>query len=129
MEQRYLIDSNIISHLFSDRLPDTGKEFVTNVINSEFLISVITEIEVLTYHEIPEKMDLIEEFIKLAIVIPLDKVVTKRTIELRRKHRKFKLGDAIIASTALIDNLTLITNNVRDFSNVKGLKIIDPHKV
>ena len=74
-------------------------------------------------------MDLIEEFIKLANVIALDAVLTKRTIELRRKHRKFKLGDAIIASTALVNNLILVTNNVKDFSNVKDLKVIDPHRI
>lgn len=71
MEQRYLIDSNVISHLFSDKLPGTGTEFVTNIINVELLISGLTEIEVLTYHVMPKKMNLIEEFIKLAIVIPL----------------------------------------------------------
>jgi predicted nucleic acid-binding protein len=38
-----------------------------------------------------------------------------------------KLGDAIIAATAIVRNLKLITNNTKDFLNIKNLKVIDPH--
>ena len=130
MGQRYLIDTNVISHLFADRLPQTGKTFVTEIVNEEFIISVAVEIEVLTYHETPNKMPLIEEFINLAtIILPLDKVVTKKAIELRRKNRKLKLGDAIIAATAMVHQLTLMTNNTKDFIKIEGLQIIDPHQL
>ncbi|MDP9078694.1 MAG: type II toxin-antitoxin system VapC family toxin [Bacteroidota bacterium] len=127
MGQKYLIDTNVISHLFANKLPDNGKEFVTGVINSNFIISVAVEIEVLTYHDIPGKMPIIEEFINLAVILPLDKEVTKKAIELRRSYRKLKLGDAIIAATAVVHQLTLISNNVKDFINIKGLKVINPH--
>jgi len=129
MGQKYLIDTNVISHLFADKLPDKGKEFVKNIINTDFIISVAVEIEVLTYHEIPDKMPLIEEFVNLAVILPLDKEVTKKAIELRRKYRKLKLGDAIIAATSVVHKLTLISNNTRDFINIKDLKIIDPHSL
>ncbi len=39
------------------------------------------------------------------------------------------LPDAIIAATALAQGLTLITNNEKDFNNIKGLKIVNPFKV
>ena len=129
MGQKYLIDTNVISHLFSDKLPDKGKEFVKNVVNTDFIISVAVEIEVLTYHNDPDKMPLIEEFIKLAVILPLDKEVTKKAIEIRRQYKKLKLGDAIIAATAIVHQLTLVSNNTKDFINIKGLKIIDPHSV
>ena len=129
MGQRYLIDTNVISHLFADRLPQTGKTFVTEIVNEEFIISVAVEIEVLTYHETPNKMPLIEEFINLATILPLDKVVTKKAIELRRNNRKLKLGDAIIAATAMVHQLTLMTNNTKDFIKIEGLQIIDPHQL
>lgn len=127
MGQKYLIDTNVISHLFADRLPQKGKEFVTSIINTDFIISVVVEIEALTYHDIPNKMTLIEEFINLATILQLDSPVTKKSIEIRRKYKKLKLGDAIIAATALIHDLTIITNNIKDFTNIKDLKIIDPH--
>lgn len=129
MGQKYLIDTNVISHLFADRLPEAGKEFLAIVINIDFVISVAVEIEVLTYHETPEKMPLIEEFIQLATILPLDKQVTQKAIELRRNYRKMKLGDAIIGATAAVHNRTLITNNTKDFANIKGLKIVDLHKI
>lgn len=129
MGQEYLIDTNVISHLFADRLPEVGKQFLADVINTDFVISVAVEIEVLTYHETPEKMPLIEEFMQLATVLPLDKEVTQKTIELRRNYRKMKLGDAIIGATAVVHNRTLITNNTKDFVNITGLKLIDLHKI
>ena len=129
MGQRYLIDTNVISHLFSNKIPDKGKEFVKDVINSDFIISVVVEIEVLTHHDIPEKLPIIEEFVSLANILPLDKQITKKAIELRRNNRKLKLGDAIIGATAIVHELTLLTDNVKDFLNIKGLKIVNPHSV
>ncbi|CAN5393106.1 hypothetical protein BH10BAC3_BH10BAC3_30350 [soil metagenome] len=38
-----------------------------------------------------------------------------------------KLGDAIIAATALVHNLTLLSPNTADFKNITGLVVIDPH--
>lgn len=72
-------------------------------------------------------MSQIEAFVGLATILPLDKEVTKKAVELRRNYRKLKLGDAIIAATAVVHQLILVTNNVRDFINIKGLKIVDPH--
>lgn len=73
-------------------------------------------------------MPLIEEFIQLATVLPLNREVTLKAIELRKNYRKLKLGDAIIGATAVVHNLTLITNNIKDFVNIKDLNLVDPHK-
>jgi toxin FitB len=40
-----------------------------------------------------------------------------------------KLGDAIIAATALVHGLALVTNNTKDFTHIEGLVIIDPHAI
>ena len=37
-----------------------------------------------------------------------------------------KLPDAIIAATALVYDLTLISRNVSDFKNIEGLKVLNP---
>ncbi len=50
----------------------------------------------------------------------------EQTITLRRAS-KMKTPDAIIASTALVFNLTLITRNTSDFNNIQGLRVVDPH--
>lgn len=55
--------------------------------------------------------------------MPLDDAITERAIALRRKYKKLKLGNAIIAATAIEHNLTLITHNIADFKNIAGLNI------
>ena len=35
----------------------------------------------------------------------------------------------IIAATALAFNLTLVTHNIVDFKNIKGLKLIDSYVI
>ncbi|MEM6264058.1 MAG: PIN domain-containing protein [Bacteroidota bacterium] len=52
--------------------------------------------------------------------------IVAQTISLR-KHHKIKLPDAIIAATALVHNLTLITSNTADFHRVRGLGCLDAH--
>ena len=69
------------------------------------------------------------EFIELADVINIDQQVALRFGELRA--RMFHAGtpmpdmDALIADTALVHNLTLVTHNTTDFQNVEGLRIVD----
>ena len=129
MESRYLIDTNIISYLFADELSELGRDFVLNVIDQEFITSVIVQIEVLTYHKRMDKMDLIEEFLNLAKIIPLDDEVVKKSIQIRRSHKKLKLPDTIIAATSIVHNLVLMTNNSKDFYNIKNLKVLNPFEI
>jgi len=78
-------------------------------------------------NDVPHKLKAMEEFVNTAIELPLDESVTKQTILLRRSYKKLKLGDAIIAATSLIYDLTLITNNTKDFENVQGVKLLNPY--
>ena len=121
------MDSNVLIDYIALRLPRTGSDFVENIFNTYFLISVAVKIEVLGYNDVPDKMRTMEEFVDTATVLPLDDIVTHKTIELRRLHKKLKLGDAIIAASALVHNLTLLSRNLADFKNIEGLSVIDPH--
>lgn len=121
------MDSNVLIDYIALLLPQLGNDFVEDIFNTDFLISVAVKIEVLGYNDVPHKMRTMEEFVDAATVLPLDDIVTQQTIELRRLHKKLKLGDAIIAATALVYNLTLISRNLADFKNIEGLSVIDPH--
>jgi len=118
--EKYLVDSNIIIKLATENnLTDDSKSFLTAILNDSFNISIITKIEVLS------KDDSLIEFVKAANIFELDEAIVMHTIQLRRKY-KIRLPDAIIAATAIVNKFILITNNVKDFSNIKNLIAIDP---
>ena len=52
------------------------------------------------------------------------KDVIQKTISIR-KSRKIDLPDAIIAATALVYDFTLITQNMKDFEKIQGLKTLN----
>jgi predicted nucleic acid-binding protein len=129
MGKRYLIDSNVIIDYTSLRLPEKGSDFVENLFDTDFLISVATKIEVLGFNDVPHKLLAMEDFVNSATTLSLDDAVTNQTIRLRREYKKLKLGDAIIAATALVYDLVIISRNVSDFKNIIGLQVIDPHNL
>ncbi|MCK4486578.1 MAG: type II toxin-antitoxin system VapC family toxin, partial [Desulfobacterales bacterium] len=85
-----------------------------------FNISILTKIEFLGWDKHTP-----EGFIEPANIYPLDEEIANKAIELRTK-RKIKLADAVIAATALLNNLIVATRNVDDFKGVKGLQITNP---
>jgi predicted nucleic acid-binding protein len=56
---------------------------------------------------------------------PLSDAVVDRSIELRRS-RKMPLPDAIIAATALENDIPLVTRNTKDFRHIPDLEIVNP---
>jgi hypothetical protein len=128
MGQRFIIDSNVIIDYTSNLIPSNGSAFVENIFNTAFNTSVIVKIELLGYNDTLSKMQLLEEFLSTAVIFPLDDAITQKTIELRR-IKKIKLGDAIIAATALVYGLVIISRNTADFNNITGLTCINPHTI
>lgn len=125
MEQRYLIDTNAIIDAQMGKIPKKGMEFMTTVVNTAFIVSFVSYIEFLGYNNISPQS---EAFISLATVINIDKSIIDTCIALR-KSKRIGLPDAIIAATALTQNLTVVSRNVKDFANIDGLQVIDPHSL
>jgi predicted nucleic acid-binding protein len=125
MEQRFLIDTNIIIDAQMQILPKEGMQFLANIINSNFTVSFITYIEFLGYRNLKKSS---EEFIALANIIEINSFIINECIQLRKLYN-IKLPDAIIASTAISLDLTLITRNIKDFQTINGLKIINPYTI
>ena len=125
MGKKYLIDTNVLIDAQMNRLPGKGLDFLAKVINDDFIISFITLIEYLGYKNISKSS---EDFISLANVIETDKLIIQSCIDLRKNY-KIKLPDAIIAATAFTRNLTLVTNNEKDFVQIQNLFVINPHSL
>ncbi len=92
-------------------------------------ISVVTQIELLSNKNIPAKeWEQIHGFISVASIYALEKNIVQQTILLRQNY-KIKTPDAIIAATALVYNLILISRNIIDFKDIAGLKLVDPYSL
>lgn len=61
-------------------------------------------------------------FMGHAMIFDLDEAVASQTIALKHQF-KSKTPDAIIAATALVNDLTVVTNNPSDFTRL-GVKTI-----
>ncbi len=72
-------------------------------------------------------MQLLADFIAATTVLGLDAPVVQQTIWLRQHHR-VKLPDAIIAATALVHGLPVLTRNANDFKAFSGLLVVNPHE-
>jgi len=121
----YLLDSNVVIGYLAGRIPTSGMETVSVIVDQIPHISVISQIEVLRYNEKPEDEEVLNGFINNSVIHALSPIVVKRTIELCRQ-RKIKLPDAIIAATALTENFILVTRNIDDFKHITGLELLNP---
>lgn len=89
-------------------------------------VSVITEVEVLGYHKLTKKdKNYFASFFHQSLVLPITQEILQQTIQLKQ-NQKMSLGDAIIAATALENDLILATANTKDFKHIKGIKLINP---
>ncbi len=81
--------------------------------------------EVLGYKLTDAEIQLFEDLFSDGNVLQINDDVVIGVINIRRSL-KIKLPDAIIAATAFINNLELVTDNTTDFFRVPGLKIVKP---
>ncbi|TAL57949.1 MAG: type II toxin-antitoxin system VapC family toxin [Bacteroidetes bacterium] len=126
MEEKFLIDTNIIIYHLDGKIPDDQKKKVRRIFETSFTISTISNIEVLGWHKITEEDRIkTENFLSNAVVIYLDKIIETKSIELKRAYN-IETPDSIIAATALDNNLVLVTRNTDDFKNIKHLKLFNP---
>jgi predicted nucleic acid-binding protein len=128
MEKGYLLDTNILIYFLNDQIPEDTYQKVKDIIKQSFNISVITKLELLGWNKYTEEnFAVAKRFISNASVINFNDNIVDTTIEMMRKN-KLDLADAIIAVTAINNNLTLVTRNAKDVSNIARLEIYNPFK-
>ncbi len=124
-EKGFLIDTNIL--IYHTQGEPRATEFIGKRISlHSFNISILTKIEFLGWDKhSPQGLEKCKRLLEIANVILLDDEIAEKAIEIR-KHGKVKLADAVIAATALLHDLQLVTRNAEDFKQVKSLKILNP---
>ena len=114
----YLIDTNILIYILQ------GNPKARYFSEEEYLsVSCITEMEVLGKYRIsiPEKQ-IITGFLNRCHIIEIDAGIKQLAITIRQ-HSKVKLPDAIIAATAIKNNVLLVTSD-KDFEKIPDLEFL-----
>lgn len=72
-----------------------------------------------------------EQFLATVRILPFDADTSRRAAEIRKalERRGEGIGplDTLIAATALVNNATLVTRNLREFRRVPALKVVNWH--
>jgi predicted nucleic acid-binding protein len=109
MSGKAVLDSNTIMDLFNGLIP--VESFKQALSDTEQIISVITELELLSFPRISEEQETkIKAFLAEREIVPLTEEIKRKAVEFRRGTNK-KLPDSIIAATSIVSNAVLITRD------------------
>ena len=113
----FLADTNTILYIFQK------EPCVAPYVKKLFGVSIITEIEALCYKNLStEEEKKIRILLNDCQLFGLDNLVKEEAIRIRKIYGT-KLPDAIVAATAIVNNLTLLTAD-KGFNKIKELNMI-----
>lgn len=128
---KYLLDTNICGFLFRNKYGI--KEKIRQVGLENCAVSLLTIAELMVGVEYTlqktgvnkyENLKLFENSVTILPVEPSIEFAAKEKARLQLAGTEVNdLIDLLIAGTAYANNLTLITDNVKHFQNIKGIKI------
>lgn len=127
----YLLDTNILSELIRNPQGRVMEE-IDRVGENAVCTSIIVAAE-LRYgaakansRRLAERIDLILSALEiLPLEPPVDREYAALRHHLTRQGTPIGPNDLLIAAQALANGLTLVTANLREFSRVPGLSVID----
>lgn len=129
MGKKYLIDTSVVIKYVNNSLVSKGLYFVDEIVDKESQLSFVTEIELQAWQpEDPHDIKVYEDFIVNSFIHYVDNIIIRETINIRKNYR-LKIPDALIAATAICNNLTLIGDNDKDFLKIPNLKYINPNRL
>lgn len=121
-----MIDTSAVIKYLNGTFPKTGIELLDRIVDEESNISFISAIELQVWK--PEDLNdllIYQQFVAISNIIGINDGIISETINIR-KTSKIKLPDALIAATAIANDLTLIADNDKDFRKVPALKCLNP---
>jgi hypothetical protein len=118
-----LIDSNILIYSSLEEF-----SYLKDYIEPVNFVSEISILEVLGYHKITdEEKTYFTSVFAILKIIPLNRIIIDKAVELKQQI-KLSIGDSIIAATALVLNLEVVTRNEYDFVSIETIKLFNPIK-
>lgn len=120
-----LIDTNIFIEIFRDNLKVI--EFFDTLNKNELAISIITYAELIFGARNKVEKQMIEKHLSGLHIFHLDNNISIIFIKLIKDYclsHKLNIPDALIASSAISSNSTLLTLNVKDFHYIPELRLL-----
>ena len=130
----YLLDTNIVSELRKPKPHGGVMAWLESVDDAKLYLSAVTLGEIQAGVEITREQDAakaieIEAWLELVAssyqVLPMDAAVFRRWARLMHRTSNTLYEDAMIAATADVHGLTVVTRNVADFKSF-GLPLLNP---
>ncbi|MFY0602217.1 MAG: type II toxin-antitoxin system VapC family toxin [Cyclobacteriaceae bacterium] len=115
---KLFLDTNIIIYFLS------GDKTIADLIDQKTIyVSFVTQLELLSYHEISEEeQERVSDFLSDCVVIDINAAIKKSVIDLRKTYR-LKLPDSIIIASALHLDLPVVSSD-KAFSKIAELETV-----
>jgi predicted nucleic acid-binding protein len=132
----FLLDTMVISELRRLRPHGAVLAWLKGVDDADLRLSVVTLGEIQAGIEMmrkqnPARAAELEQWLDAVAaswnVLPMDGAAFRRWAQLMHGRSDGLIEDAMIAATAAVHGLTVVTRNVRDFRHF-GVKTLDPFK-
>ncbi|GGX07891.1 type II toxin-antitoxin system VapC family toxin [Undibacterium macrobrachii] len=130
----YLLDTNVVSELRKPRPHGAVVAWLESVDDANLFLSAVTIGEIqagieLTREQSPDKATEIQEWLELLAtaynVLPMDAITFRDWARLMHRKSNTLYEDAMIAATARVNNLIVVTRNVADFKTL-GVQVFNP---
>lgn len=130
----YLLDTNVVSELRKPRPHGAVVQWLQEAADADLHVSAVTIGEIQAGIELTREQDSakaaeIEQWLELVSgsfsVIPMDASAFRIWARLMHRASDTLYEDAMIAATAKLHKLTVVTRNVADFKNF-GVNVLNP---